>query len=213
MTLFSTRPASPARRMAQSTDIACVLGAISVCLPLVAQSAPQTFTVITFSGQAVSNAAVSVMVRGAPSKAAPGTMAEMSQRQRAFVPGVLAIHTGTAVNFPNFDTVRHHVYSFSPTKPFEIKLYSGTPAAPVLFDKAGTATLGCNIHDRMIAYIHVVNTPYVGVTDGLGRVTIDVPDGEHKVRIWTPAMGETNPGVEQTIRAGAGPVTLRLAAN
>ncbi len=213
MTPFSTRTAPTTRHPTRAVGIVSALWAASVCLPLATQAAPQTFTVITFAGQAVSNAAVSVLVRGAPSQAAPGTMAEMSQRQRAFVPGVLAIQTGTAVNFPNFDTVRHHVYSFSPAKPFEIKLYSGTPAKPVVFDKAGTATLGCNIHDRMIAYIHVVNTPYVGVTDGMGRVTIDVPDGEHKVRIWKPAMGETNPGVEQTIRAGAGPVTLRLAAN
>lgn len=213
MTQLITRPTSAARRLAGIRGISSALAAASLCLPTAAQAAPQTFTVITFAGQAVSNAAVSVLVRGAPSQAAPGTMAEMSQRQRAFVPGVLAIQTGTAVNFPNFDTVRHHVYSFSPTKPFEIKLYSGTPAKPVVFDKPGTATLGCNIHDRMIAYIHVVNTPYVGVTDGMGRVTIDVPDGEHKVRIWTPAMGEANPGVEQTIRAGAGPVTLRLGAN
>ena len=213
MILSSTHRHSSTRRTARLRSVSSAVAAVGVCLPLIAQAAPQSFTVITFAGQSVTNAAVSVLVRGAPSQAAPGTMAEMSQRQRAFVPGVLAIQTGTAVNFPNFDTVRHHVYSFSPTKPFEIKLYSGTPAKPVVFDKAGTATLGCNIHDRMIAYIHVVNTPYVGVTDGMGRVTIDVPDGEHKVRIWTPAMGEANPGVEQTIRAGAGPVTLRLGAN
>lgn len=213
MILSSTHRHSSPRRTARLRSVSSAVAAVGVCLPLIAQAAPQSFTVITFAGQSVTNAAVSVLVRGAPSQAAPGTMAEMSQRQRAFVPGVLAIQTGTAVNFPNFDTVRHHVYSFSPTKPFEIKLYSGTPAKPVVFDKAGTATLGCNIHDRMIAYIHVVNTPYVGVTDGMGRVTIDVPDGEHKVRIWTPAMGEANPGVEQTIRAGAGPVTLRLGAN
>jgi plastocyanin len=213
MTQFSTRRHSSTRRMSRISVTGCAVAVISVCLPMVVQATPQTFTVITFAGQAVSNAAVSVLVRGAPSLASPGTTAEMSQRQRAFVPGVLAIQTGTAVNFPNFDTVRHHVYSFSPTKPFEIRLYSGTPTAPVVFDKPGTATLGCNIHDRMIAYIHVVNTPYVGVTDGMGRVTIDMPNGEHKVRIWTPAMGEANPGVEQTIRAGAGPVTLRLGAN
>ncbi|MFN3617949.1 MAG: methylamine utilization protein [Aquabacterium sp.] len=213
MTQFSTRRPSSTRRMSRISVVGCAVGVIGACLPMVVQAAPQTFTVITYEGLAVSNAAVSVLVRGAPSQAAPGTTAEMSQRQRAFVPGVLAIQAGTAVNFPNFDTVRHHVYSFSPTKPFEIKLYSGTPAKPVVFDKAGTATLGCNIHDRMMAYIHVVNTPYVGVTDGMGRVTIDVPDGEHKVRIWTPAMGEANPGVERTIRAGAGPVTLRLGTN
>ena len=123
---------------------------------------------------------------------------------------LLVVQTGTSVSFPNFDTVRHHVYSFSPTKTFEIKLYAGTPAKPVIFDKAGTATLGCNIHDRMIAHIHVVDTPYFGVTDGMGRVTIDLPAGDHVARIWTVPMGETSPGIEQPLRAGGGPVTLRI---
>ncbi|NBD22059.1 methylamine utilization protein [Aquabacterium fontiphilum] len=177
-----------------------------------AHGAPQTIQVINFEGQPQVGAAVSVMVRGTRPAAPPGTLAEMGQRQRAFVPALLVVQTGTAVNFPNFDTVRHHVYSFSPTKPFEIKLYAGTPAAPVVFDKAGTATLGCNIHDRMLAHIHVVDTPFFGVTDALGRVTIDVPDGEHRVRVWMPAMGEGRPGVEQALRTASTPVIVRLAA-
>jgi len=177
-----------------------------------AHAAPQAIQVISFEGQPLAGAAVSVTVRGTRPTAAPGTQADMGQRQRAFVPALLVVQTGTAVNFPNFDTVRHHVYSFSPAKPFEIKLYAGTPAAPVVFDKAGTATLGCNIHDRMLAHIHVVDTPFFGVTDALGRVTIDVPDGEHRVRVWMPAMGEGRPGVEQALRTASTPVIVRLAA-
>ena len=175
-----------------------------------AGAAPQTINIITFGGDAVANAAVSVHVKGVSPTAPAGASADMGQRQRSFVPGLLVVQTGTSVSFPNFDTVRHHVYSFSPTKTFEIKLYAGTPAKPVIFDKAGTATLGCNIHDRMIAHIHVVDTPYFGVTDGMGRVTIDLPAGDHVARIWTVPMGETSPGIEQPLRAGGGPVTLRI---
>ena len=51
------------------------------------------------------------------------------------------------MTFPNLDPIMHHVYSFSATKPFEIKLYSGDPPTGILFDKPGVATLGCNIHD------------------------------------------------------------------
>jgi hypothetical protein len=118
------------------------------------------------------------------------------------VPTLLAIQTGSLVNFPNFDTVRHHVYSFSAIKKFEIKLYSGTPTDPILFDKPGTATLGCNIHDRMLAYIHVVDTPYFGITDANGELTLDLPKGEHRVRVWTPAMGELKPDIEQSLKTG-----------
>ena len=176
-----------------------------------AWAAPQSIKVITFGGESVANAAVSVYVKGAPRTAPATASADMKQVQRSFVPSLLVVQTGTSVHFPNFDTVRHHVYSFSPTKTFELKLYAGTPAQPVVFDKAGTATLGCNIHDRMLAYIHVVDTPYFGVTDGLGNVTIDLPPGDHTVRVWTPNMGETQPGVTQSVRAGQGSVTARIS--
>lgn len=175
-----------------------------------AQAAPQQIQVLAADGQPIPNAAVSVYVKGSKTTAAPGTSADMGQRNKTFVPHVLAIQTGTAVSFPNFDTVRHHVYSFSPIKPFEIKLYAGTPAAPIIFDKAGTATLGCNIHDRMLSYIHVADTPFVGVTDANGDITLDLPPGEHRVRVWIPAFSESKPGVEQSLRMGTGPIVIQL---
>jgi len=135
------------------------------------------------------------LVDGTPARAAKGAQGQMAQRDKAFVPTLLVVQTGTPVSFPNFDTVRHHVYSFSPTKPFELKLYAGTPVAPVVFDRAGTATLGCNIHDRMLGYIHVVDTPYFGQTDAQGRVTLDLPEGSHRLRVWSPSMGEKRPGL------------------
>jgi len=173
------------------------------------QAAPQVFTVVNGANQPVAQAVVAVMVKGAKTTANPGTVADMGQRGRSFVPTVVAIQTGSSVNFPNFDTVRHHVYSFSPIKPFEIKLYAGTPTAPIVFDKPGTATLGCNIHDKMIGYIHVVDTPYFGITDAAGKVTLEVPAGEHKVRTWHSGMSEAMAPVESTMKAGA-PVTLKV---
>ena len=189
--------------------------ALAACMaiattPLSALAAPQTIQVTTDAGQPLVNAAVSVFVKGAKTTAAPGTIADMAQKDKAFVPTLRVIQTGTLVNFPNFDTVRHHVYSFSAIKPFEIKLYAGTPTAPILFDKPGTATLGCNIHDRMLGYIHVVDTPYFGVTDASGNVTLDLPHGEHRVRVWTAAMGEFKPGVEQAIKTGSATVVVHV---
>jgi plastocyanin len=104
--------------------------------------------------------------KGHPSPAPK--MAEIVQKGKRFNPMVTVVQTGTSVNFPNQDSVRHHVYSFSPIKKFELKLYSGVPANPVVFDKAGTAVLGCNIHDTMLAYVHVVDTPYFSKTDSNG---------------------------------------------
>ena len=160
----------------------------------VAVAAPHTIVVTDAAGQPVYPAAVSVMVQGTATLAAKGAQGQMAQRDKTFVPNLLIVQTGTPVLFPNFDTVRHHVYSFSPTKPFELKLYAGTPAAPVVFDRAGTATMGCNIHDRMLGYIHVVDTPYFGQTDAQGKVVLDLPEGKHSLVVWTPAMGEKRPG-------------------
>ena len=153
-------------------------------------AAPVNVTVLDASGVALADAVVSVEVSGAKPSAPAGTQAEMGQRNRAFVPSLLVVQTGTAVQFPNFDTVRHHIYSFSAAKPFEIKLYAGTPAAPIVFDKAGTAVLGCNIHDRMTAYVHVVNTPHFAKTSATGSVHLDVPPGDHTLQVWHPSMAD-----------------------
>src|SRR6266704_257185 len=96
----------------------------------------------------------------------------VAQKDKQFVPYVTAIQKGTAVQFPNQDSVKHHIYSFSPAKRFELPLYAGTPANPVVFDKAGLVTLGCNIHDWMIGYILLVETPWFAVTTGNGRAQL-----------------------------------------
>jgi len=187
-----------------------LIGATALLAALSAQAANQLIQVTNETGQAQAGVAVSVYVNGVKPTGAASTVSDMAQRDKAFVPRLRVIQTGTSVNFPNFDTVRHHVYSFSPARTFEIKLYAGTPAAPVVFDKAGTATLGCNIHDKMLGYIHVVNTPFHGVTDANGQLTLELPAGEHRVRVWAPTMGEGNPGAEQALKTAAGTVVVRI---
>src|SRR5207247_9615376 len=115
--------------------------------------------------------------------------AVMQQQTTSVVPLVLALPVGTAVTFPNRDNIRHHVYSFSSPKRFELPLYMGTPAAPVLFDKPGVVVLGCNIHDWMVGYIYVSATPYFGKTteDGIARLA-DVAAGPYGARVWHPRM-------------------------
>ena len=117
--------------------------------------------------------------------------AVMDQKNRMFIPHVLPVQTGTAVSFPNSDDIRHHVYSFSSPKPFQLPLYKGNPSSPLLFDKAGVVTLGCNIHDQMSAFIVIVDTPYFATTPAAGRAALkNVAAGRYAVRVWYPDMRE-----------------------
>lgn len=119
----------------------------------------------------------------------PQANAIIEQRGKQFNPLVSVVQTGTEITFPNFDSVRHHVYSFSPAKTFELKLYSGVPSNPVKFDIAGTVVLGCNIHDYMLAYIQVVDTPYFAKTDKLGNALLkDLPNGNYTLKTWHYAL-------------------------
>ena len=152
-----------------------------------AHAAPVTVQVRGPNGQPLAGAVVAIEVKGRTGKTS-SAKAELGQRDRQFSPQVLVVQTGTAVNFPNFDTVRHHVYSFSPIKVIDIKLYSGTPTEPVVFDKPGVAALGCNIHDRMAAHIVVVDTPTFARTDAQGQASFDLPAGEHAVKLWHNAQ-------------------------
>jgi len=159
-------------------------GMLAAAMCSAAAAVPWTIQLRDSTGQPLVDAAVAVEIRGLPAKASAGTVAQMGQHDKQFSPLVLVVQTGTAVLFPNFDTVRHHVYSFSPIKSFDLKLYSGTPAEPVVFDKPGVAELGCNIHDRMSAHIVVVDTPQFGKTDAQGQLKLDLPPGDHTLRLW-----------------------------
>ena len=113
----------------------------------------------------------------------------VDQVDKQFVPYVKVIFAGSTVRFPNSDNIRHQVYSFSPAKKFELPLYAGTNAPPVTFDKPGVVVLGCNIHDWMLGYIYVSETPFFAKTGPLGTVSIsDMPAGEYTVRIWHPNL-------------------------
>lgn len=110
----------------------------------------------------------------------------MDQVGKAFVPYVLVAQKGNTVTFPNSDDIRHHVYSFSNPKPFEIRLYHGTPSQPVTFDRAGIVQLGCNIHDHMRAYIFVADQGVSRPTNELGRTSL--PASTPSLKVWHPDL-------------------------
>lgn len=125
---------------------------------------------------------------------------EIEQKGRKFAPLVTVVQAGTEISFPNNDTVRHHVYSFSTPKVFELKLYSGVPGSPILFDKPGTVVVGCNIHDQMLAYIYVVGTPYFARTDAAGRAHLDgVVAGKYGLKLWHYKMTAASQIQEQAL--------------
>lgn len=177
--------------------------AAALLIAAAATASPLTVTVFDGTGAPVADAVVAVYLKGTRSRAAAGASAEIAQRDRQFLPSITVVQTGTPVLFPNLDTVRHHVYSFSPTQRFEIKLYAGVPSVPVVFDKPGTGALGCNIHDKMSAWIHVVDTPLFGKTNAAGQVVLEVPAGEHQLQAWSAALAETTPPLLQPLPMGA----------
>ncbi|MFP6848685.1 MAG: methylamine utilization protein [Pseudomonas sp.] len=148
--------------------------------------------VVDSQGQPLANAVLSLRTSSNP-KPVPAT-AIMDQRSRQFAPSVLAVRSGTSVSFPNSDNIRHHVYSFSLAKRFELRLYEGTPSEPVIFDKPGVVVLGCNIHDWMLGYIYVTDDPWFAVSDEQGRLSLDsLPAGSYTVSLWHPQTPDMLP--------------------
>lgn len=123
----------------------------------------------------------------------------MDQINRQFNPHILVVNKASQVNFPNSDSIKHHVYSFSKAKPFELKLYRSGDANPVFFDKPGEIVLGCNIHDWMLGYIYVVDTPFFGKTNEKGSVLISVPDGSYQLKIWHPLLDNKDMDFSQQV--------------
>jgi plastocyanin len=161
-------------------------------------------TVVDDHGQPVEHVAVYAL----PSKPLTGPSsapnAIMDQAHNAFVPHILIVQTGTAVLFPNNDVVSHHVYSFSEPKTFELPLYKGNAHPPIVFDRSGVVVLGCNIHDSMLGYILVVDTPHFAATDAKGSLSLDgLPAGDYSLRAWTPRLRDNAQPAPQTIEVAA----------
>lgn len=183
----------------------CIGGAVP------ADAASVQIQVIDTTGKALEDAAVFLEPRDAKQVSKPLQGAEITQIDKQFVPSVLVVTTGTSVAFPNRDTVRHHVYSFSSTKTFELKLYTGTSASPVVFDRPGIAVLGCNIHDAMTAWVVVVDTPYFARTRANGEASMsEVVPGNYRLRVWHPSMPVGAPASEQPLSVGNSDVSLKF---
>ncbi|MBU2098724.1 MAG: methylamine utilization protein [Gammaproteobacteria bacterium] len=144
--------------------------------------------------------------------ASPQLTAIMDQIERRFVPMVLLVDAGQSVDFPNSDNVRHHVYSFSEIKQFSTPLYADENIEPVLFDKPGIAVLGCNIHDSMVGYVYVSQSPYRAISDNNGTLHLDgLPANPGTVSVWHPWLQTPDNRLDIDVTAIADGSQLRVS--
>ena len=174
-----------------SVALAAAVVAIAAFGAASATAADLTVKITDAAGKPVHDAVVTFAPAGGATipVSARGGPYTMAQKDRMFVPFVLAVPQGATVGFPNQDRVNHHVYSFSAAQPFQLPLYGPGQTRSVKFEHAGTIALGCNIHDSMSAYIRVVDTPWFATTGDDGKVVLkDVPAGPGTLTVWQPLM-------------------------
>ena len=189
-----------------------------VCGP--AEAATFTVSIADQDGRAVENAVISLVpqVKASMPEASSRLAMEkkIDQRNETFVPLVTVIPKGGRVVFGNSDTTTHQVYSFSSVKQFEMTLNRGQESPPLPFDNSGIAALGCNIHDNMIAYVFVAESPWTAVSGANGRAAVELPPGNYQLQVWHPKASGGRPGPTTQIAINAQdatlPVTLKVLA-
>jgi len=196
----------PARACRRSATVAAS-GVLPLLASLLAAAAavPAATLVVnvqTSDGRALPGVVVTVHSLDTPGRRAAPVRAVMDQINRTFAPDLLVIPVGSTVEFPNSDSVSHQIYSFSPAKRFQLPLYRGKPYPPVHFDQPGLVTLGCNIHDEMLAYLLVTDAPWYGRTSDAGTWSAEVPRGHYRVVLWHPRLRDGAAGLERELTVG-----------
>ncbi|MDP1028159.1 methylamine utilization protein [Sphingomonas sp. KR1UV-12] len=183
----------------------------AACLPAMAAAAPVSVTVRGVDGAPLPGAVVTLEVPGAAAPNPNGTYT-VEQRDIQFQPHVAIVPVGATVAFPNRDKVRHHVYSFSKPKKFDLKLYGREDTRSVTFDQPGVVALGCNIHDSMSGFVFVTATPFAAQTDAAGRVTFaGVPAGGATLRVWHPSIRAAGNSLSQPTQVAATGLSTTLS--
>jgi plastocyanin len=196
---------SPSR---SETNFALSRRAIATCITLAAfagslsvEAADLSIMVVGRDGRGVDEVVVTATPTGVNMGSLPTLRpAVMDQNNLAFLPRVLVVAAGTSVEFPNNDSVSHQVYSFSAAKRFQLPLYKGQVHPPITFERPGIVVLGCNIHDAMVGYIYVTDTPYFGSTEAGGSLHLKgLPAGDYRVAIWSPFIADVPASLIRTV--------------
>lgn len=166
-------------------------------------AAPLSVRVVDISGRPVRDAVVALYPAGNAARTAhAGGRIVVSQQNLQFHPFLTIIPVGADVSFPNLDPTKHHVYSFSPAKKFELKLFAKDQSRTVHFDKAGVVALGCNIHDQMSAFIFVTDSSWTARTNAQGLVTFnDAPNASGRLIVWHPYLRAPGGQLQQAVGA------------
>jgi plastocyanin len=192
-----------------------LIAGFSAALAASAWAGDLVVTVTTPDGKPLPDAVVTLPAPAGATKPTFAWKQEVAQQNKTFVPFVLIAPVGGVVEFPNLDKFRHHVYSFSKGNKFELELYGREEKRTVKFKTEGTAALGCNIHDEMVAFIRVVATPFAAKSDATGHAELkEAPNGPVQVSVWHPyakAKGQTVTA-NVTLNAGA-PVQLNVVVD
>jgi plastocyanin len=188
-----------------------LIGSLLLVSAAQAAAAPLSVRVVDAKGRPVKDAVVTLRA-GAPARPASGGTFSVSQKDMQFHPFVLVVPVGARVSFPNRDPTRHHVYSFSPAKKFELKLFAKDQSRSVLFDKPGVVALGCNIHDAMTAFIYVSDTQFAAKTGANGIAQFaNAPASSGRVSVWHPYLRAKGNLVEQQVAASARTASFTVA--
>jgi plastocyanin len=191
------------------------LSAVALLAALCAQPALAGMVTVDVTTRSAATAADAVIVFD-PLDAAPAPSHEtaiIDQVNKIFVPRVSVVRAGTAITFPNSDHIRHQVYSFSSAKTFTLKLYAGSPHTAVVFDQTGLVVLGCNIHDNMVAYVGVVDSPYFAKLTDSGTTTLNLPAGRYRLRAWHPNAVAAVPSREISVSEAPMNISLIIAVD
>ena len=193
-------------RFVAAMSLIAGMAAAGVC-----HAADLTVLVRDTAGRPIRDAVVLIDSPGVAAPRPQGGLTVVQQNMK-FAPFVLIAPVGSEVSFPNRDTVRHHVYSFSPTKPFELKLYGSEQAArSVKFDKAGVVAVGCTIHDSMVAFIRVVATPFAAKTDAAGRARLSgMNGGAANLKVWHPYLKAPGNEIARPVQLGANEASVTV---
>ena len=182
------------------------LGLFALTSPGHAAPAGLACTVKDAKGAPVPDAVVFLVPTDGAAIPPPAAAGEIAQADQEFTTYVTVVQAGSRVQFPNQDNVQHHVYSLSKAKKFEFPLYNPGQNKSLVFDVSGMVTLGCNIHDWMIAYLLVVPTPWFTKTGADGTATVAAPPGRYRLEVWHPRL---TTAITQEVALTAGEVTPR----
>src|SRR5689334_23978460 len=175
--------------------------AAGIALTAPVSAAPLTVRVVDASGKPVRDAVVSLYPASGARAPRGGGHYVVSQQNIQFHPFLSIVPVGADVSFPNLDNTKHHVYSFSTAKRFELKLFAKDQSRTVHFDKPGVVALGCNIHDQMSAFIFVTDSAWTARTDARGIASFDAPSTPVRMVLWHPYLRASGGQVEQMLAA------------